>query len=51
MMVLYEDRRSFDHFDPGVYQHDPDPVPAQYGAAMDQNTISNAPENGNDPLH
>jgi len=49
--VSYEDRRGFDHFNPGVYQHDPDLVPAQYRTSMDQSTISNASENRNDPIH
>lgn len=49
--ISYEDRRGFDHFNPGVYQHDPDLVPAQYRTSMDQSTISNASENRNDPIH
>ena len=49
--ILYEDQRGFDHFNPGVYQHDPDCVPTQYRVSMDQSTIPDASANRIDPIH
>jgi len=40
----------FDYSHPGVSQHDPDPVPAQYRTSMDQGALWDTQENRNDPF-